>query len=114
MATYYLVQNDAKQDMFVSLKNADGTVIDLTDATSVTFHCGFEGDKPGVLVSGLCSIVTPATGRVKYTWLAANTAVLSPSVSYDAEFEILWPTAIIRTVPAKAGGFKVVVKGEVG
>lgn len=114
MATYYLVQNDAGVTLTATLKNADLTAIDLSDADSVTFHLGTEGDSRNVLIEGLCTIVTPASGIVRYTFTAANTALLEGGQTYDAEFEINWADTVIRTVPSKAGGFKVVVKGEVG
>lgn len=114
MATYYLTQNDAGIQMTATLADATGAAIDLSDADSVTFHLGTEGDPDNVLIEGLCTIVTPASGIVRYTFTAANTALLEGGQTYDAEFQITWGSSVIRTVPSKSGGFKVVVKGEVG
>jgi hypothetical protein len=112
MATYYLTQRDARVHMTATLRNADGTVINLSDASTVTFHLGYEGDPQSVLVQGTCAVVDAEGGRVSYLWTAEDTD-LSPG-SYDAEFQIAWADGTLRTVPSKAGGFKVVVRGEVG
>lgn len=113
MATYYLTQNDSGISMTVTLRDADGTAINVTDAESIVFHLGYEGEPDSVLVQGECTLVDAANGRVKYTWTAEDT-VLEAGVTYDAEFQITWPASVIRTVPSKSGGFKVVVRGEVG
>jgi TPP-dependent indolepyruvate ferredoxin oxidoreductase alpha subunit len=112
MATFYLVQNDKNITMTTTLKDAEGSAIDLTDAT-VTFHLGYEGEPSSVLVEGLCTIVDAENGRVSYTWTAEDTN-LEAGVTYDAEFQIAYGESVIRTVPTKSGGFKVVVRGEVG
>ena len=112
MATYYLTQRDANVRMTATLKNADESIISLAEASTVTFHLGYEGDPDSVLVQGSCSIVDAAAGRVLYIWTAQDTD-LAPG-TYDAEYQIAWPDGTLRTVPSKAGGFKVVVRGEVG
>lgn len=112
MATFYIVQNDKAITMDVTLKDGDGQPIDLTDAV-VTFHLGYEGEPSSVLVQGSCTIVDAENGEVRYTWTAEDT-VLDAGVTYDAEFQIAYGESVIRTVPSKSGGFKVVVRGEVG
>jgi len=114
VASYYITTNDAGVQMTATLTDARGQAIDLSDADSVTFHLGTEGDPANSIIEGACTIVTPASGIVRYTFTAANTALLEGGQTYDAEFEINWAGTVIRTVPSKAGGFKVVVKGEVG
>ena len=111
MATYYLTQNDAGVTMYATLKNADGTAIDLTGAT-VTFHCGMEGDAANKLVDAAAAISgSPVNGRVYYTWTAADTAEAG---EYAAEFELSYAAGtVIRTVPSRAGAFKVVIRPEV-
>jgi len=110
MATYYLTQNDAGVVMTTTLQNADGTAIDLTDAT-VYFHCGAEGDPDNAIVDALATVVDAENGRVRYTWTAADTAEAG---TYQAEFELQWGGgAVIRTVPSRSGAFKVVIRPEV-
>lgn len=111
MATFYLVQNDRNITMTATLRNADRTPIDLTDA-EVLFHMGYEGDPASIVVEGLCTIVDAEAGQVRYTWKAEDTNV--DPAQYCAEFQITWGTATIRTVPTRSGGFRVVVRGEVG
>ena len=110
MATYYIKQGDAGVTMLVTLQNADGTAINLTAAT-VTFHCGMEGDPDNPIVEAAATVVNAATGRVSYTWKAVDTAEAG---TYAAEFQLSWAVGtVIRTVPSKAGAFKVVIAPEV-
>ncbi len=111
MATFYMKQNDANTDMYATLKNADDTVIDLSTASKVKFHVGYEGDVASKLIDANCTIVNAATGRVRFRWTASH-AALEPG-TYDAEFEITWPDGTIRTVPSKSGQCKVVIAGEI-
>ena len=110
-ATFYLTQHDVAVVMNATLKNADGTAIDLTGAT-VTFHCGAEGNPDSAIVKAAASIVgSPVNGRVSYTWTAADTAEAG---TYDAEFQLSYAAGtVIRTVPSRAGAFKVVIRPEV-
>lgn len=110
MATYLLTQNDAGVVMTTTLQNADGTAIDLTDAT-VYFHCGMEGDPDSLIVDALATVVDAEAGRVSYTWTADDTAEAG---TYQAEFELQWAGGtVIRTVPSRSGAFKVVIRPEV-
>ena len=110
MATFYLVQNDKNITMTATLKDANGP-IDLTDAV-VTFHMGYEGDPTNVLVEGNCTITDAENGEVTYSWTAEDTNL--EAAEYAAEFQIAWGSTTIRTIPSRSGGFKVVVRGEVG
>ena len=98
MATYYLTQNDAGVTMTATLKNADGTAIDLTDAT-VVFHCGQAGDAANAIVEAAAPSSTTAADTVE-------------AGTFDAEFQLSWGT-VIRTVPSRSGAFKVVIRPEV-
>jgi len=110
MATFYLTQSDAGVSMTATLKNADGTAINLTDAT-VKFHCGMEGDPDNAIVDATAVIVAASTGRVRYTWTAADTAEAG---EYAAEWQLSWAAGtVVRTVPSRAGGFKIVIRPEV-
>ena len=112
MPSYYLVQNDVGVIMYATLRDADGDAIDMTDAESVLFHCGYEGNPDSIVVEGACTIADAENGRVRYTWTAANTAI--DQGSYAGEFQITWSNGTIRTVPSRAGSFTIVVRGEVG
>lgn len=92
MADFYLKQNDTKPSIQATLKNADGTAIDLTDAT-VDFHMSLNGVN---VVDAAAVVVTALSGIVRYDWAAADTD--TPG-TYDIEWEITFVDASIRTVP---------------
>lgn len=71
---------------------ANGTAIDLTTAISVKII--LKGTT--LLITGTCTIVTPASGIISYTWATTDLAVAD---TYQVEFEITWPSSKIQTVP---------------
>ena len=112
MATYYLRQNDAKLPMTAYLKEADGTALDLTGITKIEFHVGTEGDVASKLLDALAGVIgDPTHGEVLFTWLSTQTIL--EMGTYDGEFEITWPSGMIRTIPTRSGQFQIVVVGEV-
>ncbi len=80
--------------------------IDLTTAISVEFI--MKGQTTSTLVTGTCSVVTPASGLVEYAWAVGDTAIAD---SYQVEFEITWdvgPPAKTQTVPSSLAGDQVI------
>jgi len=92
--TFYVKQNDTSPAMLATLQDADGNAIDLTSA-SVRFHMRPVGGGQ-VVVDEAATIVTAASGLVRYDWIAADTDTIG---SYQAEFEVTYADASIETFP---------------
>lgn len=93
--TFYIKQNDTNPALKATLKDGDGTVINLTDA-SVRFHMRKVGNDTSV-VDAAATIVSPATsGIVQYAWTGSDTANTG---LYSAEFEITYGDGKIETFP---------------
>jgi 5-hydroxyisourate hydrolase-like protein (transthyretin family) len=95
MATnrFNIKRNDTSPFLAGVLKDADGNVKDLSGAT-VRFHMV---DKDETTIVDTAAVVTNATaGRVKYEWVAADTAT---SGGFRGEFEVTYSDATIETYP---------------
>ena len=85
---FHIKQNDLNPVYETVLKRGTATV-DLTTATSVTFKMR-KRHSTILVVDAAATIDTPATdGTVYYTWVTGDTATAG---SYDAEWEVLWPS----------------------
>ena len=82
------------------LRSADGTIQDLTTATSVDFvHAPKDGEVPdfATAVTRTATIIGSATdGLVEYAWVAADTAVAGDRL---AEFQVNFPSGGKLTFP---------------
>lgn len=92
--TFYIKQNDTSPAMLATLQDADGNAINLTGA-SVRFHMRTIGSSQ-TTVDAAATVVTAASGIVRYAWDAADTATVG---SYQAEFEVTYSDASIETFP---------------
>lgn len=93
--TFYIKQNDTTPAIKATLKDGDGTVINLTDAT-VNFHMRKVGSST-TNVDASATIVSPATsGIVQYSWSGSDTANTG---LYSAEFEVIYGDGRIETFP---------------
>ena len=92
--TFYIKQNDTSPSMLATLQDANGNAIDLTSA-SVRFHMRAVGGNQ-VVVDEAATLVTAASGIVRYDWSAADTDTIG---SYQAEFEVTYADASIETFP---------------
>lgn len=92
--TFYIKQNDTSPTMLATLQNASGSAIDLTGAT-VRFYMRPVGST-NTTVNALATVVTAASGIVRYSWIAANTATIG---SYQAEFQVTYADAAVETFP---------------
>jgi len=93
MSTFYMKQNDTQPRMLATLQDGDGTAINLTGA-SVRFHMRTLGGS--TVVDAAATIVTAASGLVRYDWVAADTDTVG---SYQAEFEVTYSDTTIETFP---------------
>lgn len=92
--TFYIKQNDTSPAMLATLQDANGSAVSLVGA-SVRFHMrSVNGGNP--VVDAAATIVTPASGLVRYNWLAADTNTVG---TYQAEFEVTYADTSIETFP---------------
>lgn len=104
---FYIKQYDRRPNLIARLKNADGTPLNLTGASSVKFI--MKKDNTVVINKVDCSIsATPADGTVTYEWQVNDTDTLG---TYKAEFEITWATGITQTLP-EDDYIKIIVKND--
>ena len=94
MATFIMKQNDTSPSIEATLTDINGTAINLADA-SVQFHMKNLTNSE-VVVDEAASIVTAASGIVRYDWQAADTAKAG---IYSCEFEVTYSDASIETFP---------------
>lgn len=93
--TFYIKQNDTSPSIRATLKDGDGNVVNLTDA-SVRFHMRTIGGTT-TKVDADASIVSPNTsGIVQYDWAASDTDTVG---SYQAEFEVTYGDLSVETFP---------------
>lgn len=96
MIDFYLKKGDLVPILSVALQDADGEVVDLTDA-SIRFNYQLrypEGD----IVSRTPVIYDADNGIVEYYWEAADTA--TPGV-YNGEFVVTFSDSTEMTFPSR-------------
>ena len=103
---FWIKQGDTKKNLVRTLKNADGTVINLTGAT-VVFTMR-KGSRAATIDEVECGIPDEPNGVVEYAWRAGDT---DDAGVYDAEFEVTLPGSEIITVP-NDGHMKVTITPE--
>lgn len=109
MSTIYIRQNDNLIPRYVTLRNADNTYPDLSDAV-LTFHAGVEGDPSSAVITKDAELVDASTARVRILFLASELAEIG---SYAAEIQAEWPDGTIITFPTRGGQFKIEIVGEI-
>ena len=74
-ASFYIKQNDTAPSIEAALKNSNGRVKTMENASTVKFHMN---DVYGnaLVTAGLGTIVNAAKGIVAYEWVAGDTATL--------------------------------------
>ena len=94
LTTFTIKQYDQEPKLTATLQNADSSAIDLSSAGTVLFLMRPVGSTTPK-VQGTCTIVTPASGIVRYSW---GTADLDTVGQFQAELEINWATRK-QTIP---------------
>ena len=83
MADFVIRKGDRLPELQATLTDSAGAAVNLTGLT-VRFHMRQVGSRT-VKVNGAATLVTPASGVVKYTWAAVDTDTTG---SYQGEFEV--------------------------
>lgn len=94
MPDFTLKAHDRRPSIQATLTQG-GTAVDLTSALSVKFIMAATPSGT-VTVNTTATILTAASGIVKYDWGATDTA--TPG-NYLAEWEVTWATGIKQTFP---------------
>ena len=113
MATvsFYMKVGDTKPDLQVSLKDGDGNGVDVTGAT-VKFSMLLEGGTTLTINEGTVTLVTPASGIVKYQWTAPDVALAG---TFLGEFEVTYSGGGIETFAnSKANQLYIIFEDELG
>lgn len=105
MTIVYVKQNDTKPDLQVTVKDANDDAIPVDGATIEFQMSSLDGTNK---ISSAGSIVTPASGIIKYIWATGD---LDTVGDYNASFQITFSDSTILTVPSK-GYMKIIVQKE--
>lgn len=92
--TFYIKQNDTSPGILATLQDASGVAINLVGAT-VRFHMR-ELNTGTTKVNALATVVTAASGIVRYSWIAADTNTVG---SFQGEFQATYADGKIETFP---------------
>lgn len=105
--THYVKQNDTRDPVQATLKDADGKPVDLSDVDEVRFQMGRKGNN--TKVDGLGEIVDAANGEVKYEWQEGDT---DKAEVFRGEFRVEFADGTRLTFPNN-DWIKVVVTEEI-
>lgn len=78
------------------LQYDDATAIDLTGAT-VSLTMWLDGASTPIVDSQACSVITPASGLIRYQWKSAETSTCG---MFRLEFLITFTSGATLTVPS--------------
>ncbi len=111
---FHIKQNDTAPALRATLRNGDGTAVDLTSA-SVDFHMRKSSDgvfdvaPAGTPVTGGATIVDAPSGVVEYQWAEGDTGEAG---EFSAEFQVTHISGEVETFP-NDGYLRVIVTGEI-
>lgn len=109
MADVTLKKDDTRPVLQRYLRQTvDGALspVNLTTASAIKFIMA----QGAMVVTGVASIVTAASGCVAYKWATGDTAT---SGQYTAEFEIKWADGGYETIP-NDGYFSIEIVADLG
>lgn len=94
MGILTMKKDDLEPKFIATLRNADGTPVDLTNATSVSLIVKQQGGAKYFKSTG--TILDAINGVVSYTWASGDTDTVG---TFQMEFEVIWPTGRPETFP---------------
>lgn len=104
----FLKKGDTAPPFEATLRDGAGNPVDLAGATA-RFLMRLSRPPRGVVVVAPATITDAAGGRVRYAWVAADTARAGV---FDAEVEITFSDTTIESFPA-SGFHRVVISDDV-
>lgn len=96
MADYYLKVNDRYFNPTATLKDAAGTLVNLTGA-AVKFLMRSANDPSVVKVNAAANILDALNGKVSYTWAAGDT---NTAGDYYVEWQVIFSNGSEATFPS--------------
>lgn len=108
MPEFNIKQNDTSPALQATLRDDDGTPIDLT-GTTVAFHMAPVNDRSATTVNAAATVTDATGGVVEYEWTPGDTT--EPGV-YVAEFEATYSDGAVESFP-NDGDITVVIVPEV-
>jgi len=106
-ASFYIKQNDTAPSIEAALKDSNGRVKSMANASVVRFHMKDENGN-ALVTSGVGTIVNATKGIIAYEWQTGDT---SNTGIHSAEFQIEYTNGQIETFP-NTGYIKVIIKDE--
>ena len=103
---HHVKQNDRRPAPSTVLKRGE-VIVDLTTATSVTFHMREFGRVEDKVDSAATIVGAPTLGAVEYQWAVGDTDI---AVNYRAAWTVLWADGTEETFPTVS--FDVVAVGS--
>ena len=106
--TFYIKQNDTRPELDVFLRDDKDRTINITGA-AVKFNMRNASDNTIKIDNGSVTTVNSTSGRVKYSFSAANTDTAG---NFDGEFEVTFVGGQVETFP-NDGFVKVIITDDV-
>lgn len=94
---FSLKRGDSRPALKVTVKEADGDLVDLTGAT-VTFHLARARDGLAKTLAGSVTVESAVDGTVRYDWAAADTAEAG---DFQGEFRVDYGSGVVLTAPSE-------------
>jgi len=104
---FNLKQNDTSPSIQTTLLDGNGLPVDISGNLGVTFH--MRNSEGTVIIDTAATVVTAASGIVRYDWDAADTAT---SGTFQAEFEVTYSDGKVETFP-NASYIQVIITDDI-
>jgi len=106
-----LKQNDLMPVLIATVTDENGVVVDLTNASTVSFSMKNQYTGVVKVTSAATFIVPRSSGQVQYSWISGDTDTVG---DYLAEFNIVWLSGNKpQTAPQKTNLYISIISGVV-
>jgi hypothetical protein len=105
-----LKQGDTAPLLTATLVGTDGVTPQPLTGATVTFSMKVTNTSTLIVTRGVCTLVDAPNGKVKYAWLAADTATAG---TFDGEFEVTFADLTIMRFPNDSN-FTITITPKVG